>query len=82
MYKPFLRVYHKYLSLEIPRSPNKNAFFTNESLVFNDFITDLVKNLDSRYELDEKIILNELDEVTEVIMFIDGKFDIGFDMNS
>lgn len=31
---------------------------------------------------EDEIILNELDEVTEVIFFTNGKFDLGFDINS
>ena len=37
--------------------------------------------LEPRFEQAGVTILNELEEVTEVVMFVDGKIDVGFEMN-
>ena len=37
--------------------------------------------MEPRFELAETIIFYELSEVTEVIFFVDGKFDLGFEIN-
>lgn len=41
----------------------------------------MVQQLEPRFEYEETIIFQELDEVTEVIFFVDGKFDLGFEIN-
>ena len=82
LYSPFLRVFNRYLSIPIPRSPQSNTFFTFDNPVYKDFIRDLVKELEPRFELKGVTILNELDEVTEVVMFTDGKIDVGYEINS
>ena len=75
-------MFNRYLSITIPRSPKSNTFFTFHNPVYKDFIRDLVKELEPRFELKGVTILNELDEVTEVVMFTDGKIDVGYEINS
>jgi len=41
-----------------------------------------MQQMEPRFEHANKIILHELDEITEVILFVDGQFDVGFDVNS
>ena len=45
------------------------------------FLTDLVKKLEPRFVPTDTVIYSELDEITEVIFFTDGKFDLGFEVN-
>ena len=52
-----------------------------QSPVYQEFITDLVQNMEPRFEYANTIVYTELDEITEVIFFIDGQFDIGFEIN-
>ena len=42
---------------------------------------DLVKNMEPRYENENTILFAEVEEVTEVIFFVEGIFEIGFEMN-
>jgi hypothetical protein len=42
---------------------------------------DLLQHLEPRYEEKDITILDELDEVSEVVLFVRGKFDIGFEVN-
>ena len=42
---------------------------------------DLMTRLEPRFEEKGETIYEELDEVNEVIMFVRGSFDIGFEVN-
>ena len=44
-------------------------------------MVQLLKNLHPRQELAEKILINELDDFSEVIFFNVGKVDVGFEIN-
>jgi hypothetical protein len=42
---------------------------------------DLMNNLEPRFEEKDEIMYDELDEITEVILFVRGKYDVGFEIN-
>ena len=44
-------------------------------------MVDLMMKMEPRYEQKGTIVFSELEEVTEVVFFINGSFDIGFEMN-
>jgi hypothetical protein len=44
-------------------------------------MNDILVNLEPRQELAETVIFGELDEINEVIFFIRGQVDVGFEFN-
>ena len=44
-------------------------------------MVDLMMKMEPRFELNQTIVFSELEEVTEVVLFVNGRFDIGFEMN-
>ena len=42
---------------------------------------DILSKLEPRKELKETVIFNELDDFTEILFFIKGYIDIGFELN-
>ena len=62
---------------------NKQAysFYNWDDGVYRNFMMELMYSLEPvKYGKDE-IITNELDEVNEIIFFIKGSHDIGYELN-
>ena len=62
-------------------NPDQPAFFTWENSMYSNFMFDLLKVLEPRIQQKNDIVFNELDEVNEVIFFMTGAIDIGFEIN-
>lgn len=65
----------------IPKSPNPHTYFKLHNPVYKDFMVEMMQYLEPKYEHADKIIFEELEEVTFVLLFLDGKFDIGYELN-
>ena len=44
-------------------------------------MTSILGNLEPRRELSGTIVINELDEMSEILFFLKGQIDIGFQFN-
>ena len=82
LYEPFLKVFHRTFSLEVPKAPNKHTYFSIDNPVYSSFMVTLMQRMEPRFDHARTIVYGELDEVTEVILYLNGKFDIGFEVNS
>ena len=49
--------------------------------IYADFMIDMLTHLEPRFELQGKVLVDELQEVLEVILIMNGKFDLGFELN-
>lgn len=49
--------------------------------MYSDFMVSLMQMMEPRFMLTNTIIFHELDEVTEVLFFKNGSFDLGFELN-
>ena len=65
----------------IPKSPHAHTYFTWENPVYQDFMVEMMQYMEPRFEEKGKILFQELEEVTDVLLFLDGKYDIGFEVN-
>ena len=44
-------------------------------------MVEMMQYLEPKYEHPTTIIFQELEEVTFVLLFLEGKFDVGYEMN-
>ena len=44
-------------------------------------MVEMMQYMEPRFEEKGKILFQELEEVTDVLLFLDGKYDIGFEVN-
>ena len=81
LFKDFLKTYKRTFCFRDYDCPDQPAFFTWENPGYRNFMFDLLKCLEPRIMWKNEIILEELDEVCEVIFFMTGAVDIGFEIN-
>jgi hypothetical protein len=81
LYDAFVRTFRKRFCIFLPDNPQKHAYFTWDMDIYADFMIDLLTHLEPRFEPQGKVLIDELQEVLEVIMFMNGKFDLGFELN-
>lgn len=82
LYEPFLKVFRRTFSLAVPKAPHAHTYFSFDDPVYSSFMVSLMKRMEPRFDHARTIVYGELDEVTEVILYLNGKFDIGFEVNS
>lgn len=46
------------------------------------FMTQIMRSLESRYFMQHEIIYKELDECQEVLFVLEGKYNIGYEINN
>jgi hypothetical protein len=81
LFKDFLENYKRTFCFRDYDNIDQPAFFTWESSMYSNFMFDLLRVLEPRIQQKNEIIFNELDEVNEVIFFMSGAVDIGFEIN-
>ena len=81
LFKDFLENYKRTFSFRDYENFDQPAFFTWENPTYRNFMFELLQVLEPRIQLKNEIIFNELDEVNEVIFFMSGSIDIGFEIN-
>ena len=81
LFEAFIRVFHCNFSVQIPNSFHQFSYFNWENPVYAYFMTDLMQKMEPTFVTPNSVIYNELDEITEVIFYYDGKFDLGYDIN-
>lgn len=65
----------------VPCSLQRYSFFTWDSDLYSEMMLDLMQHMEPRSEEKDVTIFDELDEISEVVLFVRGKFDIGFEVN-
>lgn len=65
----------------MPSAPHAYSYFTWDTDIYSEMMLDLLQHLEPRFEEKDVTLLDELDEVSEVVLFVRGKFDIGFEVN-
>jgi hypothetical protein len=58
-----------------------NRYYNWSHSDYNDFMIELLKGLEPRYEVANTILIDELEEVNEVIFFKSGSFKMGYEVN-
>ena len=81
MFKEFLVQYGRTFSFPNEESINQPSFYTWGDQAYFNFMIDMLQSLEPRREEKDTILLNELDEVAEVIFFMNGTYEIGFEIN-
>tara|TARA_B110000285_G_C15110831_1_gene611009 strand:- start:487 stop:900 length:414 start_codon:yes stop_codon:yes gene_type:complete len=66
----------------IPGSLQQYSFYTWDSDIYSEMMLDMMHHLEPRYEEKDEIVFDELEEITEVVLYVKGKFDIGFELNN
>ena len=57
------------------------SFFNWGNPVYAEFMTDLMQKMEPTFALAGTIIYSELEQVSEVIFYCDGIFDLGYEVN-
>tara|TARA_B110000285_G_C15124297_1_gene619183 strand:+ start:2066 stop:2257 length:192 start_codon:yes stop_codon:yes gene_type:complete len=60
----------------------KHAYFSWESEAYSEFMLDVMLSLEPYRQESNVTLYNELEEVHQVTFFINGSFEIGFEVNS
>lgn len=81
LFKDFLETYKRTFCFRDYECPDQPAFYTWENPQYRNFMFDLLKCLEPRSGARNEVVFNELDEVNEVIFFMSGAVDIGFEIN-
>ena len=81
LFGEFLESYQTIFSFRNEDSLNQPAFYTWENQLYRNFMMSLLSVLEPRKQEKDVIMYNELDEVNEVIFFIKGEYDVGFEIN-
>ena len=80
LFEDFFIVFRKHFSMEVPCA-KKGGYFNWSFPVYSNFMCDLVKKMEPVFEEENTFIYIETEEVTEVLYFVEGIFDIGFELN-
>ena len=81
LFEAFIKVFNCNFSVQIPNSVNRFSCFNWENPIYADFMTDLMQKMEPTFVAPNSVIYNELDEITAVIFYNDGKFDLGYEIN-
>jgi hypothetical protein len=81
LFREFLETYKKTFLFRNYHASCQPAFFSWNDHSYNIFMNDILSNLEPRQERHLTEIWGELDEVNEVIFFIKGCVDVGFEFN-
>ena len=57
------------------------SFFTWNDVQYQNFMIDILKNLEPRIFSPREVIYVELDEVNEILFIESGEYDIGYEVN-
>lgn len=58
-----------------------HTFYTWNDTQYRDFMMDMLMKLEPRYESENTIIIDELDEMTEIIFVYKGIINVGYEIN-
>ena len=58
-----------------------NTFFTWNDTQYRDFMMSMLIKLEPRYEPENTILVDELDEMTEIIFVYEGTINVGYEIN-
>lgn len=81
LFESFIKVFHCNFSVQIPNSYHSMSYFNWGNPVYAHFMTDLMQKMEPTFSRQNQIIYHELDEITEVVFYYDGKFDLGYEIN-
>lgn len=60
---------------------SSNTFYTWKDTQYRDFMMQMLRKLEPRYEPAGTILVDELDEMTEIIFVYEGDINIGYEIN-
>lgn len=60
---------------------NANTFYTWSDTQYRDFMMQMLMRLEPRYEPAGTILVDELDEMTEIIFVYEGDINVGYEIN-
>lgn len=81
LYSKFLRDFKWFFECEKKFTKIKYNFYTWDDQVYRDFMIQVLIKLEPRREEKESVIFYELDDFSEILFFMKGYVDIGFELN-
>ena len=81
LYRRFLYKYRRFFSFQNTESKNRNSFYTWGLQHYQNFMILFLQNLEPISFKRMDVIFGELESVDTIFFFMDGKVDIGYEIN-